>query len=98
MSVQNTTTGVIYRMLTDQPTGKNLGYKNTFPSIEVKGGTINIYFSNEEAQPANAAAMTLDSASPLAEDVYPINIQARWILFELATGTPVIKANNLIGD
>lgn len=59
-------------------------------SLEISGGTVNIYFSNDEDEPANAAAMTLDDGSP-ATGVLQVVQGARWVLVETSTGTPVVK-------
>lgn len=67
----------------------------TAPTFEVRGGTVNVYFSNEDAQPLKAA-MTLDSRSPLAEDLHTLNGRVKWILFELAGSSPVVKTNDII--
>jgi len=60
-------------------------------SIEVVNDSINLYWSNDDAEPANAAAMTLDDGGPFAVGVHPIRQGARWVLVEAAAGAPVIK-------
>ena len=58
-------------------------------SLTIDGGTANVYFSNAETEPANAAAMTLDTGSPFTgvKEVVP---GARWVLVEQVTGAPVV--------
>ena len=59
-------------------------------SITITGGTINVYFWNEDAEPANAAAMQIDTDGPF-DGVRSILPAAKWVLFESASGTPVVS-------
>ena len=95
--VANATLDTVYKTLTHKKVNTNF-YPNANPSIEIKGsgGTVNIYLSNEENAPADAAAMTLLQDSPFAEGIYNLNNACKWILFEQAAGTSVIKTNNCI--
>lgn len=71
-------------------------YEGT-PSFTVTGGTVNVYWSNNSsAKPADASEMILDSNSPVAADIYPVTIQATWILFEAASGSPEVYTCGLI--
>lgn len=81
--------------LTGRPIGlpQSIG---TSPTFEVKGGSVNIYISNEKDEPADKTGMTLDSCSPFSEDVYDFLGQVRWILFEAASGTPIVNTLNLL--
>ena len=81
--------------LTGRPIGipQSMG---TSPTFEVKGGSVNIYLSNQKDQPADKTEMTLDSCSPFVEDVYDFLGQVRWILFEAASGTPIVNTLNLL--
>jgi len=67
-------------------------------SIEVTGGTVNVYMSNRALndKPADKTEMKLDSSSPLAEDIHSLNVAVRWILFESASGTPVVRTTNVV--
>lgn len=65
-------------------------------SIEVFGAgtTVDIYVSNDVDEPADYTEMTLDTAG--VDGINPFYGIPKWILFKTATGTPVIKENNLI--
>jgi hypothetical protein len=95
MSQFTATLNVVYRSLTAEPESK---FESTQPTFEVKGGTVNVYVSNNDTNtpPANAAAMTKTSDSPVAEDIHIVGGAINWILFESASGSPVVKTVNLI--
>ncbi len=69
---------------------------NATPSIEVKGGTVNIYGSNKAVKPTGKSEMTLLSTSPLAEGVHVHNAAICWLFFETDTSSPVVETLNLI--
>ena len=85
----------VYESLTAR-SRNNESRSGVAPSMEVVNDTVNVYMSNDDTQPADAAAMTLDTASPLGVDIHLLNAECRWILFEAATGTPVVKTTNII--
>lgn len=71
--------------------------EGTSPSIEVSGaGTVNLYISNKETQPVDETEMTLDTSSPLTSDLYSFVIQSKWVLFKIASGTPIVNTVNFI--
>lgn len=59
-------------------------------SLEIRSGTVNVYFSNAEAKPANAAAMTVDLNGPFG-GIAEVVQGAKWILIESASGAPVVN-------
>ncbi len=59
-------------------------------SLEISGGEVNIYFSNDDAEPANAAAMTIDADGPYL-GTRVIASAALWVLVESASGAPVVN-------
>lgn len=71
-----------------------------FPSFIVKGGTVNVYHANKAKSnsdaPADKSEMQLDSNSPFAADVHSVEFASDYILWETATGSPVITTKNLI--
>lgn len=99
MSTFNPILDVVYPCLT----GRNRNTQaraNATPSVEVVNGAVNIYLSNNAVDdaPANAAAMTLVSSSPLAVDVHTLNGSANWVLFEEETATAIVKTTNVIEE
>jgi hypothetical protein len=85
----------VYACLTGQSAVTHQ-WQGTAPTFEVNSGSTNMYVSNSLSIPAGKTEMTLDSCSPFVEDIYFIEGQIKWILFEAVIGTPIIKTLNLI--
>jgi len=68
--------------------------QQNIPSIELSGGTINIYVSNAEEKPLKAAM--IQSNADLAAGIHAVAVQCKWILFESASGSPVVKEIGLV--
>lgn len=70
------------------------------PTFTVSQDTVNVYFSNKatpvSAAPADKTEMVLDDASPYSAGVYGVKGITDHILFEAASGTPVVKTKDLI--
>ncbi len=67
---------------------RSTGVKTVPGSLEITDGTVNVYFSNADAKPADATEMTVDQGGPYG-GVVEIIQAAKWVLIETATGTPV---------
>lgn len=61
-------------------------------SLEINGGTVNVYFSNQEAEPdpMDPTEYTVDPDGPY-EGTIEIAPAARWIAVIAATGAPVVR-------
>jgi len=66
-------------------------------SFVVKGGTIDLFTSNDDDEPANTAAMAKDQSSPLGLGTHPINTIVKWVAFEVVSGSPVVEETFAIG-
>lgn len=70
------------------------------PTFSVSGGTVNVYhFIKEDSatdDPANKTTMVLDDASPFPIGVHLVEGDADNILFESASGSPVVKTKNVV--
>jgi hypothetical protein len=89
------TLDTVYDCLTGQSVVTSQ-WQGTTPTMEVNGGSINMYVSNALVKPVDKTEMTLDSLSPFVEDVYNVKGQVKFLLFELVSGTPEVKTLNLI--
>jgi len=66
------------------------------PTFTVKGGTVNLYVSNSDTKPTSSSGMILDSSSPLAEDAHRLPGSVKWVLFESASGSPIVQERFLV--
>jgi hypothetical protein len=85
----------VYERVIGNPSIKELN-----PTFTVSQDTVNVYFSNKatnaSSAPANKTEMVLDDASPYSAGVYGVKGITDYVLFEAASGTPVIKTKDLI--
>jgi hypothetical protein len=89
------TLDTVYHCLTGQ-SAVTQQWQGTTPTMEINGGSVNMYVSNALIAPTDKTEMTLDSLSPFVEDVYNVKGQVKFLLFELVSGTPEVKTLNLI--
>ena len=70
------------------------------PGFSVSGGAVNLYNSIKanpaSDAPADKTEMELDQASPLSVGYHKVGGDSDHILWETATGSPVVKTKNLI--
>lgn len=90
MDAQSITLDTVYPVIYQN----NRVYSDIARSIEITGGTVDIYVSNAADEPANAAAMTEDQTG--VQGMIQVTGAFRWILVSSASGTPVVTALGLI--
>jgi len=66
-------------------------------TLVVKGGTINLFTDNEEAEPGSTATMAPDQSSPLSIGTHPLDAIVRWFAFTVASGAPVVTETFAVG-
>lgn len=72
------------------------GGSNDLGSIEITGtGTIDVYMSNAATVPASKATMSKTN-SALAVGFTNITLMSTYILFDVASGSPVVNTCNLV--
>lgn len=87
------TLDTVYKTLANAREGRGSTEVGT-PSIDISGGTINIYVSNAEDMPVKAA-MTQSNAD-VATGIHGVALQSRWILFESASSSPVVNEMGVV--
>jgi len=81
---------VVYKTYADQMEDIRPGVKIPDGGLDIKDGTVNVYFSAEIAKPVDATEMTLDPLSP-ASGPFEVKPIFRWILVEVDTPAPVVE-------
>lgn len=90
MDAQSATLDTVYATVFQN----NRIYDGINRSIEVTGGNVNVYVSNSATEPADESAMTQDQTS--VTGMLEVSGMFRWILFESASGTPVVTTLGLL--
>lgn len=93
------TLGVVYKRLSSS---SPMGQSN--PCFSISGGTVDVYHyiksSPADSAPADETAMIKDSNggsnSAYGEDIFPLYINADYILFKSISGSPIVKVKNVI--
>lgn len=69
----------------------------TFPTLEIVGGNVNLYMSNNDLDtPPDFANMTpITNGQNVTNDI-EVSGQFNWIAYEVASGTPVVKECGVI--
>lgn len=57
------------------------------PTIIIDSGVVNVYVSNASTKPTSSSSMQLDATQINTTDVYKLEAQPIWILFEQSSGT-----------
>ena len=80
------TLDTVYKSLLDED--QNMNNRNIQPTVTLDDGIVNVYISLETAEPANAAAMILDTTIDAtgSNKSFLFTGMCKWILFEQSSG------------
>ena len=89
--------GKVYERLESKSQNYGGVAKECLPSIEVVGGSINIFISNSPTEPTNTSTMT-ESDANVGPGIFGVAAATKWIAVVLSSGTPTVFAQGIISN
>lgn len=91
--------GTIYRVYGTKILTQAAKQNSTYlPSLDIQGGTVDVYYSYDDLMPVSVGAMSIGSSDVGIDGQKSLARSIKWIAFEVNSGSPVVIENMIVTE